>query len=117
MSNQSFKTYLETYRLRTGFSRSELAFLIGAMEGKNVTRHERGMSLPTLRSLLAYSLILDAPVEQLYEGMKHDIHEELRSRARGLCRRISSRPKTRMNERKLRILRRLTRPPLREGAV
>jgi DNA-binding XRE family transcriptional regulator len=117
MSKQAFKTYLETYRLRTGFSRAELAFLIGAMQGKNVTRHEKGKSLPVLRTLLAYSLILDARVEDLYEGLHYEIHEELRARARGLCRRISERPKSKMNKRKVEILKRLSLSPTRRNAA
>ena len=39
MGINPFTTYLETFRLRTGLSRPELAFLLGAMDGKTVARH------------------------------------------------------------------------------
>jgi DNA-binding XRE family transcriptional regulator len=100
-------TYLETYRLRTGFSRAELAFLLGAMDGKTVTRHERGTRLPKLRTALGYGLILEASIDQLYEGLVIEVHGDVRARARGLCRHIRKLPRNKKNERKIEILRRL----------
>ena len=107
MAKNLFDTYLETYRLRTGFSRSELAFLLGAMDGKSITRHERGGRVPVLRTALGYSLILEARVEDLYEGLRLDVHESIRARARGLCRHIRLRPRSAKNDRKIQILLRL----------
>ena len=100
-------TYLETYRLRTGFSRAELAFLLGAMDGKTVTRHERGTRLPKLRTALGYGLILEASIDQLYEGLVIEVHGDVRARARGLCRQLGKQPKSTKNDRKIELLKRL----------
>lgn len=107
MSNQPFITYLQTYRLRTGFSRSELAFLLGAMDAKTIRRHERDVRLPMLRKALGYSIVLGVPVEQLYEGLLFEIHGELRARARGLRKQVTKRPLNAKNRRKIGILSRL----------
>lgn len=107
MSSNPFTTYLETYRLRTGFSRSELAFLLGAMDGKTITRHERGKRLPMLRTALAYGLVLEASVEDLYEGLVVEVHDAMRTRARGLRSQIRRRKWAKANQRKIEILARL----------
>lgn len=100
-------TYLETFRRRAGFSKSELAFLLGAMDSKTIRRHERGLRIPKLITVLGYGLILDATVEHLYEGLVLEVHESVRARARGLCRRLSKLPVSKKNKRKMSILTRL----------
>lgn len=107
MSNQPFTTYLQTYRLRTGFSRSELAFLLGAIDAKTIRRHEINVRLPMLRKALGYSIVLGVSVEELYEGLLVEIHKELRARARGLRKQIRRRSLNAKNRRKIEILSRL----------
>lgn len=99
--------YLETYRLRTGFTRGELGFLLGALDGKSVTRHERGLRIPFLRIALAYSRILQVSVEILYEGLALGVHDGIRDRARALRLSLRKRPSTKKNASKIRILDRL----------
>lgn len=107
MSKQPFMSYLETFRLRSGFSKAELAFLLGAMDGKTIRRHERGTRLPRLNTAIGYGLILEASIEQLYEGLAIEVHERVRSHARGLRRRLERCPATLRNKRKIDILARL----------
>lgn len=108
MARNPLITYLETYRLRTGLTRSELAFLLGAMDTKNVAAHERGTRIPLLRTALGYSLVLGASAEDLYEGLVADIRESLKHRARGLCGYIKKKPRSKKNDLKIQVLLRLT---------
>ena len=107
MGINPFTTYLETFRLRTGLSRPELAFLLGAMDGKTVARHERAMRVPLLRTAVAYGIVLDVSFEELYEGLALEVQADLRSRARGLRRQIQRRPATARNLRKIEVLSRI----------
>ncbi len=77
------------------------------MDGKNVTRHEQGKRLPLLRTALAYALILEASVEELYEGLSLEVRDDLKARARGLQKQIAKRSKNRLNVQKTEILNRL----------
>ena len=107
MRTNPLTSYLETYRLRTGFTRSELGFLLGALDGKSVTRHERGHRTPVLRTALAYSHVLQVSVEILYEGLAVEALDGVRVRARALRLTLRKRPVTKQNVAKIRILSRL----------
>ena len=107
MRTNPLTSYLEMYRLRTGFTRSELGFLLGALDGKSVTRHERGRRTPVLRTALAYCHILQVPVEVLYEGLTVEALDGVQVRARALRLTLRKRPVTKKNSTKLRILNRL----------
>ena len=107
MRTNPLTSYLETYRLRTGFSRAELGFLLGALDGKSVTRHERGRRIPLLRTAIAYSLILQVAVDVLYEGLAFDVVDGVGARARALRITLAKRRQSKRNDGKLRILNRL----------
>lgn len=81
------------YRLRTGFSHDDIAFLLGAMCGSNVCRHEQGQRIPSLRTLLAYEIVLGASPRELFEGVFHEVQELVVERARGLHNYIKRRPR------------------------
>jgi DNA-binding XRE family transcriptional regulator len=69
MTEPLLKTYLRTYRRRTGLSQDEVAWLLGNTCGTSVSRHELGWRMPTLETALAYETILDAPVRELCAGL------------------------------------------------
>ena len=100
-------TYLRMFRLRTGFSQDEIAFLLGSMSGANVAKHEKGSRLPMLRNALAYELVLGASIQSLYEGVLVQVSAEVSARARGLHKSIERKTKTPRSVRKIETLKRL----------
>lgn len=105
MAHKPLATYLRTYRLRTGLSHDDVAYLLGAIYGSNVGKHERGDRLPILRNALAYEIILGVPVRQLYEGIFYEVHVEVIGRVRALCAHLERKPRTARHSRKLTMLR------------
>lgn len=85
MTHKPLRTYLRTYRLRTGLSHDDIAFLLGSsIHGTNVGKHERGKRLPLLRNVIAYEIVLGASLRELYEGMYQEVRVEVLSRVRAL---------------------------------
>jgi DNA-binding XRE family transcriptional regulator len=101
------KTYLKTYRRRTGFTHDEVAFLIGGMAGTSYSRHEGSKRLPILKTALMYEFIFDATVRELYEGVFVEVQERVRERARGLVRGLEKKPASPQRDQKIAALRRL----------
>lgn len=81
--------YLRTYRRRIGLSQDEVAFLLGGQAGTTVSRHERLSRAPSLRTLLAYEVILGAPFRDLFAGTYRTIERRTRERARRLAAKMS----------------------------
>lgn len=109
MEDQPLSTYLRTYRQRTGFTQPEVAFLIGGMDGKVVSRHERGERRPALHTVLKYALVLDVAVVDLYEGLSTEIQAEICTRVRGLVHTLKRKRQTARRDRKLESLNRIIR--------
>ncbi len=60
--------HIRAHRKRLGFTQADLAFLINR-ESSHVSRNERRLSEPTLRSLIRYSIILQVSIEDLFPGV------------------------------------------------
>ena len=107
MENQPLATYLRTHRKRAGLSQEDVAFLLGAMCGTSVSRHERGNRMPMLQTALMYEFVLGATVRQLYEGVFAQARFDVKKRARGLHASLARKPKTAMRDKKIALLARL----------
>lgn len=107
MSQEPLKTYLLTYRKRTGFSQNEIAFLLGIRSGTTVSKHETGARKPFLRAALSYEIILGEPASELFAGWYLELGLGIRRRAAKLRGRLSSLPATPANTQKLKAVRRL----------
>jgi transcriptional regulator with XRE-family HTH domain len=81
--------YLRTYRRRIGLSQDDVAFLLGGRTGTTVSRHERLGRVPSLRTLLAYEVILGAPLRDLFAGAHREVENRTRERARRLAAKMS----------------------------
>jgi hypothetical protein len=104
MGDKPLRTYLRTYRLRTGLSHDDIAYLLGSIYGSNVAKHERSKRLPVLRHVIAYEVILGAPIRNLYEGLYGEVKEELVGRIRALYKSLARRRSNRRHARKLAAL-------------
>ena len=78
MEGQPLATYLKTYRKRTGLSQEDVAFLLGALYGTHVSRHELNEVTPNLHNVLMYECVLGATVRELFEGKYEELRQEMR---------------------------------------
>ncbi len=60
--------HIRAHRKRLGFNQVDLALLMNR-ESSHVSRNERRLSEPTLRSAIRYSIILQVSVEDLFPGV------------------------------------------------
>ena len=100
-------SYLKTYRLRTGLTEEDVAFLIGGANGAVVSRHEQLGRQPELPTVLAYEAIYRAPVRDLFAGLYQKVERETLERARLLIEKLSARRLDRLTAHKLAVLRSL----------
>ena len=104
MTSQPMLTYLKTFRLRSGLTHDDLAFLLGCMDGTAVGLHENGRRIPVLRSILAYELVLGASARELFEGVFAQVRSDVINRARGLCSSLRRKPKSRERDQRIAFL-------------
>ena len=109
--SRRLKTYLRTFRKRTGFTQAEVAFLFGWQSSKSITRHEWARREPVLRTVLAYEVLFAAPVSELFAGVYDEVELAIIERAHALYARLEiSEPSPRLT-RKLAALRRIMDDP------
>jgi transcriptional regulator with XRE-family HTH domain len=74
-------SYLRSHRLKSGFSRRELAEIAGLLTEMQVGRHGRSNQLPSLMAALSYQAIFRIPITELfpelYETIAQGIEERL----------------------------------------
>lgn len=77
LSNQ-----IRRYRMKRHLSQREVARLIGHRQAGHVSAWEAGRRLPTLRSALKLSGIINCPVEVLFSPLFHALRNEIIDRRR-----------------------------------
>jgi len=78
------KHYLRTHRRRSGFSESELSYLLGCNDASKVSRYERFERIPSLKTALLYQAVLGVPVAELFAGMYQEAEKEAAKQAKEL---------------------------------
>ncbi len=76
--------YLRTHRKRLGLSQEEVAFLLGVQSGAKICRYERIVREPTFKAAIAFELIFQRPVREVFKGLFQEIADEIAPRARKL---------------------------------
>jgi DNA-binding XRE family transcriptional regulator len=69
--------YLRAHRRRSGLSQRELGILVGYGHGHVVSKHERSTSAPPLLIALAYEIVFEVPVGQLFTGFRSVVMESV----------------------------------------
>lgn len=87
MAGPRLTNYLRPHRKRCGLSQGEVAFLLGCRSGSKVSAFERGVREPKLRTLLAFTLLYELPLEDLYAELFAQVRRELARRTRLLAQR------------------------------
>lgn len=77
MTREPLVSYLRTHRNRSGFTQRELAQLAGYSNEAAVSRHERGKSVPSLRTALAYAAVFRVDVGELFPAMHQAVTESI----------------------------------------
>jgi DNA-binding XRE family transcriptional regulator len=65
--------YIRTHRKRAGLSQRELGSLLGYSDEGAVARHERSKSLPPFLIAVAYEVIFQKPISELFPGIRDAI--------------------------------------------
>ena len=85
MSSLSLTNYLRVNRKRLALTQEEVAFLLGVpglgKEAK-VCRDEKFIREPKLRMALAYEVIYQRPVRELFAGLYQQVEREVVERAK-----------------------------------
>lgn len=104
MAHLKLDNYLRTFRKRVGLSQRDVAFLLGCQDDGVVSRYERGARRPSLRTLLAYGVILGAPLDELFAGTRQKVELRVRKRSQALAERMKATPGTDKGGRRLRVV-------------
>lgn len=105
MSHHRLPHYLRTHRRRSGLTQAELASLLGASAGTKISRYESFARFPSVVTVLAYEIIFNQPVSELFAGVYDDVLRDVRGRAAQLAETLSAGPADIQTNRKLALLR------------
>jgi transcriptional regulator with XRE-family HTH domain len=104
MSPRQLPNYLRSHRKRLALSQGEMAFLLGSQSGTKVSRYEHFAREPSLAAALAFEVIFQKPVRELFAGRYREIVRQVAARAKVMTYRISLQKGTAMCARKRQCL-------------
>lgn len=111
MASSPLTNYLRKHRKRLGLSQDEVAFLLGTQSGTRVCRNERFVREPSLETALAYEVIFQQPIRELFRGLFRKIEKEVAARAGALAYRTRRQKPNRQTRRKHQVLDRIINKP------
>jgi len=71
MSQKRIVSHVSTHRKRNNLTQGDLASLLGHRSAGRVSRHERGITVPSLVAALGYQAIFGVPIPELFPAL-HD---------------------------------------------
>ena len=77
----SLPNYLRSNRKRFALDQDEVAFLLGVKSSDIPSRHERFVRGPSLSAALAYEVIYQKPLRELFAGLYSAIEKDVSDRA------------------------------------
>jgi transcriptional regulator with XRE-family HTH domain len=80
MTAKSIACRLRTLRRKSGLSQIELARLLGYRTEVPVSRHERSVTVPNLRTALGYEVIFRVPISELFPGLYRSMEAGIEQR-------------------------------------
>src|SRR6266568_1435809 len=90
MATRRLPNYLRTYRKHSGLSQSELSFLIRLKDKSELSRYERNMRQPSLRTALACQEVYGKPISELFAGLSDSVARDSRNRMKRLQTRLQA---------------------------
>ena len=79
MATRRLPNYLRTYRKHSGLSQSDISFLIGLRDKSELSRYERRIRQPSLRTALACQEVFGMPVSELFAGINDSVAHDARA--------------------------------------
>lgn len=90
MPTSRLPNYIRKHRKRACLTQEDVAFLLGSKSSANISRHERFKQTPDLQTLLAYEMLFQTPVRNLFSSTHQEVEQKLRRRIRLLIRKLTS---------------------------
>jgi transcriptional regulator with XRE-family HTH domain len=90
MATRRLPNYLRTYRKHSGLSQSDVSFLIGLNDASELSRYERSVRQPSLRTALACQEVYGKPVSELFAGLSDSVRSDSRKRMKKLQTRLQA---------------------------
>ncbi len=72
-----FKNQIWIHRKKMGYSQQDVATLLGHKTAAHVSGYERGVRLPSLKTVLKLELILCVPAAFLYNDLHHELKQKI----------------------------------------
>ena len=92
------KSYLRTFRRRSGLTQTEVAFLLGVHSGERLSRR------PSFQTALGLQAVFGVPAETLLPAISAQIERKIMARAHLLSRRLERHRDSARTKRKIRFL-------------
>lgn len=68
---------LQSHRRKSGLTQRELAGIIGVANDVQIFRHESGVSIPPLTVALAYSILFQVPISEIFPSLYEAVSENI----------------------------------------
>jgi transcriptional regulator with XRE-family HTH domain len=88
MGNQPLPQYLRMHRRRAALTQPELASLLGFATRSKVVAYERGPVQRSARDLLAYAIVFNTHLGEMFEGAHRATYKQIGRRASKLLDRV-----------------------------
>ena len=82
--------YLRTKRKHSGLSQSEVSFLVRLKNKSELSRYERNVRVPSLRTALACQELYGVAVSDLFAGLSDSVASDTRGRMKRLQARLQA---------------------------
>jgi DNA-binding XRE family transcriptional regulator len=79
-SNELLANYLRIHRRRAGISQYELGIILGYENGGAISLHEKRRSVPPLLIALAYEIVFQVSVSEIFPGLKDTVESAVEQR-------------------------------------
>lgn len=79
--SEAYRSFLRSYRRRSGLTQSELAYLAGLSDGSCVSKFECLRREPDLRTAMACEAILQVSAQDLFPDTADEVELAIRQRA------------------------------------
>src|SRR5882724_550201 len=90
MATRRLLNYLRTYRKHSGLSQSDISFLIRLKVKSELSRYERSVRLPSLRTALACQELYGVAVSDLFAGLSDIVAKDTRHQMKNLQSRLQA---------------------------
>ena len=80
MAQKRIASHIRIHRKKSGLTQLELARLVGQRNATRVSRHERGVTVPSLAVALGYETIFQVPIADLFPGVRETIVKNAEAR-------------------------------------